>query len=224
MNKFKLILIFSLGFLFFAFQPALAHNPRLVGNSTTTPVYNSDISQAFYGEMPGVPVMFTLDLKDEQELYVQILVPDAPNIATDKSVTLTYAPEGEQPKFFGQINGLSYSWKSYFENIARDNYFQGPELKKIAQPGKYQLIITSPDNTGKYVLVVGQKEAWSLNEIWQTVKVTPTLKAQFFQKSIFTAYFNYVGLAIIIPLILIIGLIFLIRFIIKKIKSNKNKK
>jgi len=71
---------------------AWAHQPRYLYDNQLVLIQRPDVSQAFYGELKSEPANFVIDLKQAQDLYFQILVPDLPDIAKDKTVTIDYAP------------------------------------------------------------------------------------------------------------------------------------
>ena len=101
-------------------------------------------------------------------------------------------------------------WAKYYEEFAGDNYLKGPEKTIYLKAGDYTIKVGNPDNTGKYVLVVGQKEAWSVKEIINTLTVLPTLKKDFFETSPWKAYNNRVGLlalGLVIVLVIVLGLL-----------------
>ena len=72
---------------------AQAHQPRIVSDSWLTLIENPEVSQAFYGELKGHEAYYLIDLKQAGDLYLQLLVPDLPGVAKDKSAAVEYSPE-----------------------------------------------------------------------------------------------------------------------------------
>jgi len=195
-----LVLILSLA----AVSAACAHQPRIVSGYKVVEIRNTDVSQAFYGELDGRPQEFILTLQDKPDLYLGLLVPDIANIKTD--ISLVLAGEGNEYV----LDGLQYTWEYFYEEYAGDGYLQGPELTKALPRGKYTIKVYSPRNLGKYVLVVGKKEVFSPSEIWNMVKSLPYLKIKFFNKSVLHVFDGKVGKAELIIVVVIIGLFMLI--------------
>jgi hypothetical protein len=203
MKRFSL---FLLAFVL-AMSLAAAHQPRLVFDrmsSADAPfrISNPEVSQAFYGELRGMPDYYLID-SENFNLYLNILSPaDIKSERKDFSVTVN-----------GEIllNGTNITWVKFFEPFAGDNYWKGPEIEMQAS-GRYLIKVSNPDNMGKYSLAVGKIESFPINEDVKTIFALPRLKI-FFEKSPFTAYFNILGLflfgfiAVIITLALIIRLI-----------------
>lgn len=195
----KKILVFFLAtfFIFFLTASASAHQPRLVYNldlSSTTPlaITNANVSQAFYGQLRGQPEFFQLQFSQPLDFYFQILTPDLPDSQENISVELSQIePEsnGFRPLL---LDGSDANWVPFYEDYAGDNYWQGPDKQITLEPGTYLLRVSSPDNTGKYVLVVGQEESFPPDEALKTILNMPALKA-YFNKPVWTIFQGKIG-------------------------------
>jgi len=219
MKKVIIPIIFTIG-LSWAFL-ASAHQPRLVETGQIIIIKNPEVSQAFYGELRGSPQFFEIKTDRKISLYVGVLVPDLPGIKKDISAQV-FSVGGEE---IFVLDGLQGEWKVFFEEFAGDNYWQGPDKKMDVNPDTYRIKVYSPDNLGKYVLVVGEKESFPASEMLKTLLTLPKLKKNFFNKSPLTAFFNLIGLYLLIALVIILLIGSLIILIIKKrIKNRKESK
>jgi len=172
----------------------LAHQPRFPEPGTTV-VRNPEVSQAFYAELTGSPQQFRIESLDSFQLYVHLLVPDIAGVTRDYSADIfALTPAGREP--LARLDGPAFEWSEYFEPFAGDNYFSGPEVERSVGPGDWFVEVTSPDNTGKYVLVVGRGESFPPGEIVRTLGILPRLKRDYFGKPAASAYWNYVGLLV----------------------------
>ena len=136
-------------------------------------------------------------------MYVSLSVPDIKNIEKDVSAEITRIHDGTNNEFNVLLNGTAHNWTRYYENFGGDHYYRGPELGTNQDgdlpqgidvgSGTYNIKVSSPDNEGKYVLVVGYKETWTVDEFINTILILPELKSDFFDKSPLTAYFNLIG-------------------------------
>lgn len=221
-SLFIFLLLLSLPVIVFA------HQPRLVDGNFTN-VENPEISQAFYGELKGEPAYYKIESAETFNLYIGILVPDISNIDKDVSAEI-YFEKDEGEELLAVLDGLNHEWFGYYEEFGGDNYFWGPEFKSEnafvkgvkVEAGTYLVKVFSPDNQGKYVFVIGEKEEFPFNEILNTIKVLPELKSGFFEKSLWSAFFNRIGLFLFIPLfIILIFIFFIVKKIFKIIKKNK---
>jgi hypothetical protein len=177
---------------------ACAHQPRIVSGENTVEIKKPEVSQAFYGVLQGQPDEYSLTADTELDLYISILVPDIPDSRKDYTV-LVSDPAGTQ---ITSLNGTEHTWTEFFEPFVADNYLEGPEKEITLPAGQYRITVTNPDNRGKYVLSVGRDESFTLAETMQMIKRLPSVK-RFFNKSPLTAYFNLVGLFMLLSLALI---------------------
>lgn len=171
-----------------------AHLPHIV-NQMPVYVANPEISQAFYASHPG---MFIVNEQDPFILFVQVLRPYASSV--DYNIRVAIDHEG---KTVATLDGLHSNWKFFHEPFGNDDYYQGPEITINAQ-GLYTIHVTGD---GKYVLVIGKKEYWSLYDIVRTLYTLPFLKI-YFGKSPLTAYWNLSGVFLLVLLILCAGLVY----------------
>jgi len=241
MNKVSL-LILLMG-IFLLTTASSAHQPRIVSEEMTQ-IENPEVSQAFYAELKGKPDYYQIESEEPFKLYVGILVPDLEGIDKDISVEVTRedlhieetpVQEHEEEEVPILLNGLQYEWTRWYEPFGGDWYWEGPELRgnppeeELPQgihvdEGTYTIKVFSPDNEGKYALVVGEREEFPLKEMVQTLFVLPKLKTEFFERSPWTAYFNLVGLFLAISIGILIGIIVAVVILVKRMKRARRPK
>ncbi|PIP58396.1 MAG: hypothetical protein COX02_00525 [Candidatus Vogelbacteria bacterium CG22_combo_CG10-13_8_21_14_all_37_9] len=217
----KIIKLILISFLFLTATTVFAHQPRLIYNSVAPnniiTINQPEISQAFYGELKGQSEVFSFHLDTPLKFYWNLLTPNLLGAREDFIIQL----EGESKTgelIADSLNSQGKFWTKYYEPYSGDNYLKGPEATTNLPAGNYTIVVTNNGNLGKYVLVVGQIETPSLKNIWQTIKILPSLKRDFFEQSVWRAYNNRVGqyLAVAI-LILIFSLGFLLRLLGRKL-------
>jgi len=220
--------------LFLVVGRAWCHQPRIAKGEGITEVENPEVSQAFYGELKGEPAYYRIESEDAFKLYVGILVPDLEGIDKDVSVEITKehvhaeeGPEHEEEEMHILLNGMEHQWTRWYEPFGGDWYWEGPELRSNppeeelpegvqVSEGTYTLKVLSPDNEGKYVLAVGEREEFPLSEMVQTLFVLPKLKAEFFERSLWTGYFNLVGLFLLIGIGIVVGIVVAVVLLTKR--------
>jgi len=215
---------------------AWCHQPRIVEGEDITQVQNPEVSQAFYGELKGKPAYYQITSEDSFKLYIGILVPDLESIGKDVSVEITREQahpeeaakqEAKKEEMYVVLEGTEYEWTRWYEPFGGDWYWEGPELRSNPPEeelpegveigrGVYTLKVFSPDNEGKYVLAVGEREEFPLTEMVQTLFVLPKLKTEFFERSPCSAYYNLVGLFLLIGIGILAGIIVVIVLITKR--------
>jgi len=87
----------------------------------------------------------------------------------------------------------------------------GPEYDVKANPGKYKIVVSSSDNTGKYVLATGKIEKFGFMDTVRTIAVLPKIKSDFFDKPSLSAYNNKFGFFLVLLISILFGTLFIIR-------------
>lgn len=209
------LLVFIDIFVFGAVS-CLAHQPRIVGTDERIVVDSPEVSKAYYGELVGASVKYIIEADKLFQLYVNILVPDVSRAKNDFSVEIT-----KDGKIVEVLNGQMAKWTTFHEEFADDDYYKGPEYDKKAEAGRYELRVFSPANQGKYVLAIGKEEKIPISEMIKTIVALPKLKKDYFEKSPWDAYFNRIGLYMLMGIILVVVVIAALIFVIKKLKGLK---
>jgi hypothetical protein len=187
--------------------PAEAHQPRFPGTGTTV-VNDPDVSQAWYAELGGAPAEYRVVVKDSLLLYVAVLVPAMPFVTKDYTAVVSTGENGGEKVVF-TLDRPAAEWTDFFEPVAGDHYWQGPEQRVRVGPGTYFVRVSNPGNRGKYVLAIGERESFPPSEIARVIGVMPKLK-RYFGKSPWTAYFNGTGIFIGVTAAVVAGVVVLI--------------
>ena len=205
------VLILSIS-LIFAHQPRIVYEDDL---SVPLEIQNPEISQAFYGELKGSAEYYSISSDEDFHLYLGLLSPAIENARTDFKAEISFDNETI-------VLEKNEEWEVFYEEFAGDDYYDGPEIDLNASSGEYIIKIYNSDNQGKYVLAVGRIESFPLGETIKTYYNLPRLKI-YFEKSPLTAYFNYLGLGLLVFLIVLTGVIIGIYFLIKKLRKKKKR-
>jgi len=216
-------------FLFFLPLATLAYQPRLTVNQNYLEILKPETSQAFYGELKGQSAVYKIKSTTSFRLYLGLLVPALDNADQDFSARVYVKDELSNWQMIYFLDGLKMSWLKFYEGFTNDDYLRGPELKSEEAlsdklrgvemaAGIYTIEVFSPDNLGRYVLVVGDQEELSVQEAIGALSILPAIKKDFFNKSPFSALFTWLAfyllllaLAVLLPIMAIIILIFTIR-------------
>ena len=183
---------------------AFAHQPRLVDNRPSIIVRDPEISQAFYARLAGSPQTYSILSDAPFRLYVNLLVPAIPGIETDYEAAILRTTGGTE-ELLARLDGKAYAWRPFYEPFGGDRYLLRPEYDGQVPAGAYAVVVTSLDNTGKYVLAVGRKERFPPGAMARTLVTLPRLK-RYFGKSPLTAYFNLSGVFLLVSIRAVAGL------------------
>lgn len=222
MNKKRILsIIFFLIFSFLFAQPACAHLPRLVATGEVVKVQNPEISQAFYGKLNGAPQVYELNLDKDLLVYLNILLPAIKGTPKDFTAEIYTVDQDNKEVLLRRLFLDNRRWTDFYEPFAGDDYYKGPEYKRVMPAGKYVIKVLNPYNYGKYVLAVGEIEAFTFKESINTIKLLPTLKTDFFEKSIWSIFINLIGLYSLLVLMALCVIVFFSVRWIKIFRRNK---
>ena len=210
-----------------------AHQPKLINYSPSKEsphtIINPEISKAFYSKLSGEPHYYLINSSEEFLFYAGILSPKINETYTWLSIDLI----NEDGKIIYQANGINHSWEPWYEPYARDWYWKGPEIGSdvnietgfkrsfYIDPGIYFIKVYNENNTGHYSLAVGEAEFFGKNKWEQILTWTPILFYIGPYMDIF--HWGKFDVRAYIPHIVLIVLIFIIYFIIKKIFFRKRR-
>lgn len=205
---------------------AWAHQPNLVFlQKGEIEITNPEVSQAFYDELAETPKNYYILSDKDFDLYINLLVPEISNRNGRYSANVFLVKQDNSEEKIAEIKADSVEWQEFYEPFGRDYYLKGPEFENKVSAGKYKIEVFSPENLGKYVLVVGKNEKFDaigiLNVFWQV----PFLKIKFFNSAVWQFFFTpffIAGVAVIgVVLIILAFLNYIIGTILLKIKQAK---
>ena len=93
----------------------------------------------------------------------------------------------------GNLTPGKDDWKEFFEPFGQSMYWQGPEFKKRAEIGKYKILVQSKEKQVKYVLAIGETEAFDGVDSLKAILLIPELKRKFFEESPISFIFSPLG-------------------------------
>jgi hypothetical protein len=200
-----------------AAQTVQAHLPCLERGNMEITASEPEISKAYYGWLDGNPAVYSISARKPFLLHIHLLAPKEDNSRQDYSARIY--KDGE---LFGELNGYDYIWLVSYDPFANDYYNKGPEYETQAPAGNYKIEVYNSGNSGNYVLAVGKKEDLSLGQFLRTLAVLPGVKEEFFGKSKWGAFNNYIGL-VALAMVSVLGIIvyFIISFIrLRRLKQR----
>lgn len=195
-----------------------AHQPRIATVSPIT-VTDPEISKAYYGTLPGEPVIYRIVSPTPFALYVNVLVPDISG--QKKDVSFDIFKDGYRETPLAILKGSTFSWKKFFEPFGHDTYWQGPEYKNLVEAGTYEIQVRSTHNDSKYSLAIGETESFDFKEGIHALTLIPQLKRSFFNETPLSFILSPFGYGLIIAMFVLSFLFgFVLRLILSQMGSN----
>jgi hypothetical protein len=145
------------------FVPAfsLAYNPTL--NTTTIPYEVMTISgqvgerAEYLGELTGYPQMYEFTIGKEEELTLTIVQKDT---EVPLKLSLIAVKENTHNAGVSEVGRLGYSevaWNKRRDSTLAITLLEAQEFVRPLTAGTYRVEVSTPDNFGKYMLVVGKE-------------------------------------------------------------------
>jgi len=158
------IRIFFIAIIFFAVHACDvdAYVPRFdvpEDQQDVVVVDEPELSQAFHGELADFPHTYEIVASEEFNLYVEILVPDidsSENIIS--GIIIKEQEDSGRVIEVTRLKAVDASWESQKNKEFDEWYRVGPKFEEVLEAGTYRIETNTPDNIGKYVLVVGAND------------------------------------------------------------------
>ena len=171
-----------------------AHQPRIVDTEKIY-VTKPEVSKAYYAKLSGKPHTYIISVNSAIDLYVNVLFPHKEG--PKKNITVNVF-KGDQS--IGSLSSGEVDWKKFFEPFGQSMYWQGPELKKNVDAGKYEILVQSKEKKLRYVLAIGETEVWNGMDSINAILLIPELKRNFFEESPISFIFSPLGYGYILLL------------------------
>ena len=196
-----------------------AHQPRIV-DTEKIHVTKPEVSKAYYAKLSGKPHTYFISVNSTIDLYVNVLFPY--NEGPKKNITVDVFRDDQS---IGSLSSGEVVWKKFFEPFGQSMYWQGPELKKNVDAGKYEILVQSKEKNLRYVLAIGETEVWNGIDSINAILLIPELKRNFFEESPISFILSPLGYGYILLLqllALIVGWVILRILKISGIQTQTN--
>ncbi len=144
-------------------------------------VTNPEVGRVYLGELSdGASASYRITADAPWDLYLSLLVPRRSN-PLGKYDAMVYDVGRE--RMVAVLERGDGAWYPYYELFGADRYFRGPMLLKQMPEGEFRIIVTGPQNIGRYALVIGEEEVLSLGQIFVSISKMAGIKKDFFDVS-----------------------------------------
>jgi len=216
--KLNKLIVFFIALLLLIPVFSFAHQPRITKDPVTL-VSSPEISKAYYAKLEGDSQVYSFNIDQPFDLYVNLLVPDIEDQTKNVYAIIIKDDQMNQPLVF--LDGEKFEWVKFFEPFGFDSYLKGPEYKARAEAGKYDIYVWSKNNDSKYSLAIGEKEAFNVGETINAVNLIPKIKKDFFNESPISFILSPFGIGYIVVMYIFAFIVGFIYRLIMKIRSRK---
>lgn len=166
---------------------------------------NPEIEQSLLGELEGSPEMFEIVSEKEFTLTVEVrAVPNATEVVPTVGGIIIRQKEKRGVEEVARLKSTDVAWNALTDGVTGLRYLAGPFYSEKVPAGTYRIEVSTPENTGKYILVIGntpesQGYFATLGNIATTYQFYGLSKVRMFS----SPYVHYpVGIVLLVSLLL----------------------
>ena len=142
-----------------------------------------EVSKAIYAELKGQPHYYQVSSEKDFRFYAGITVPKIEGCTIRKK--FSYEILDSDFQLIDYKDGESFEWWPWYEKHGKKWYWIGPEIgqkfksNRVYEKGTYYIKVFNEDNSGQYVLAVGDIESFPITVIAKLLFTLPKINSIF---------------------------------------------
>ena len=188
MNRNKSGKLLAVLVIIFSVHTSEAHQPILNSESEDSNknhflIEEPEISKAIYAELKGQPHYYQVSSEKDFRFYAGITVPKIEGCTIRKK--FSYEILDSDFQLIDYKDGESFEWWPWYEKHGEKWYWIGPEIgqkfksNRVYEKGTYYIKVFNEDNSGQYVLAVGDIESFPITVIAKLLFTLPKINSIF---------------------------------------------
>ena len=173
--------------LIIVIKPSKAHQPVLNSEKSSSEepyiIEEPEVSKAIFGELKGEPHYYRIDSNTKFKFYAGITTPKIDNCPLSKKFSFDVLDSNF--KLIKKKDGEKFNWWAWYEKHGEKWYWIGPEIgakfksNRDYNKGTYYIRVFNQNNTGQYVLAVGDIESFPISVIIKMLFTLPSINSAF---------------------------------------------
>lgn len=186
MKKICTSLIITL-LLIIVIKSSEAHQPVLNSEKSNSEepyiIEEPEISKAIFAELKGEPHYYRIDSNTKFKFYAGITTPKIDNCPLTKKFSFDVLDSDFE--LIKKKDGEKFNWWAWYEKHGEKWYWIGPEIgekfksNRDYNKGTYYIRVFNQNNTGQYVLAVGDIESFPISVIIKMLFTLPSINSAF---------------------------------------------
>ena len=174
-------------FLIIIFKSSEAHQPVLNSEKSNSEepyiIEEPEISKAIFAELKGEPHYYRIDSNTKFKFYAGITTPKIDNCPLTKKFSFDVLDSDFE--LIKKKDGEKFNWWAWYEKHGEKWYWIGPEIgekfksNRDYNKGTYYIRVFNQNNTGQYVLAVGDIESFPISVIIKMLFTLPSINSAF---------------------------------------------
>ena len=167
--------------------PAIAHQPVVnsEASSISAPfeVTEPEVSKAIFAQLKGEAQYYRITSDVPFRFYAGITVPKIDGCPLDRRFSVDVLDK--DLKLIVAADGERFDWWPWYESFGRKWYWVGPEIgshfksNRQLDAGTYYLRVFNAEQSGRYVLAIGDIESFPIDVIARTLVQMPGINHEF---------------------------------------------
>ncbi len=184
--RFYLRQLFMMALLFMPYG-VIAHQPVLNEFESTQSnpyvIENPEISKAIFSSLRGSPHFYQITSPEQFRFYAGITSPKIDNC--DYYQHFSFSVFDENMKLIADFSDETYEWWPWYEEYGKKWYWIGPEFGENFksttrfEAGTYYIKVYNENQSGNYVLAVGDDEKFTAMVILKLLFKLPKINKRF---------------------------------------------
>ena len=186
MKKICTLLIITLS-LVIGFKSAEAHQPVLNSEKSNSEepyiIDEPEVSKAIFAELKGEPHYYRIDSNTKFKFYAGITTPKIDKCPLTQKFSFDVLDSDFE--LIKNKDGEKFNWWAWYEKHGEKWYWIGPEVgekfksNREYNKGIYYIRVYNQNNTGQYVLAVGDIESFPISVIIKMLFTLPSINSAF---------------------------------------------
>ena len=174
-------------FLIIIFKSSEAHQPVLNSEKSNSEepyiIEEPEVSKAIFAELKGEPHYYRIDSNAKFKFYAGITTPKIDNCPLTKKFSFDVLDSDFE--LIKKKDGEKFNWWAWYEKHGEKWYWIGPEIgekfksNRDYNKGTYYIRVFNQNNTGQYVLAVGDIESFPISVIIKMLITLPSINSAF---------------------------------------------
>lgn len=144
------------------------------------------ISKAIFSELTGSDHFYQIQSNEPFDFYAGITQAKPDGCSLERTFSFQILDENLQE--MSSYSGEDFEWWSWYESFGKKWYWVGPETGEeflstdVYPAGIYYIRVYNDENSGKYVLAVGDDERFTIGVIARTIAILPGINREHWGK------------------------------------------
>jgi hypothetical protein len=156
-------LVLAVLLFFGSYTTTLAYNPSI--NDTVIPyqVYvadsNIEVQAEYLGELTGDPQMYEFTIGADSTLILKVVQLENETAVPFSLIAVKQNNQNAGVVEVGRLKAKDFTWQKQSDRVLGLSFLESPVFEAKIGPGVYRVEVSTPDNFGSYMLLIGAVEA-----------------------------------------------------------------